>query len=306
MRIIQSDVPRPLDLLAVGPNGLVAAACGVIGVGGDVEVWTVVTGGVQRRGRVSNREARGLAFTPDGQFLLAAGPEDVTVVNLDTGKTRQGPPLKLQYPELSFAANDGRLLVTEAHAMRGRVAAYAVEEGPAFRPLWSEGPSEQWWFKIPAVSADGSRVAFARRGSRTGGETLDVLDAATGRVVSSVLGASEDPAYQIALSADGSRLFVRPNGRAVRVYDAASGEWLGELVHPGRPYVTAVAAHPAGPVACARTNGTVTLWNPETCEVIHTLDRKAGKLVSVAFSPDGALGAAGTEDGKLVVWDVDV
>ena len=54
MRIIQSDTPRPLDLIAVGPNGLLAAACGVIGVGGDVEVWTVVTGGVQRRGRVSN------------------------------------------------------------------------------------------------------------------------------------------------------------------------------------------------------------------------------------------------------------
>lgn len=306
MRIIQSDTPRPLNLLAVGPNGLVAAACDIIGVGGHVEVWTVVTGGVQRRGRVSHREARGLAFTPDGQSLLAAGPEEVLAVDLATGKSRPGPPLKLQYPELSFAANDGRLLVTEAQDRRGRVSAYEIGEGPSFRSLWSEGPSEQWWFKIPAVSSDGSRVAFARRGSRSGGEVLEVRDAASGRALSSVLSASADPAYQIALSADGSELLVRPNGRTVGVYDAGAGELLGELVHPGRPYVTGIAVHPRGPVACARTNGTVTLWSVETREVIHTLDWKAGRLASVAFSPDGALGAAGTEDGKVIVWDVDL
>jgi WD40 repeat protein len=305
VRIIQSDSPRPLNLLAVGPNGLVAAACDFIGVGGNVEVWTVVTGGVQRRARVSNREARGLAFTPDGRFLLAAGPDSVAAVDLDGGKSRPGPPLELQYPELAPAANGARLLVTEAQDTRGRVAAYAVEDGPSFRALWSEGPSEQWWFKIPAVSSDGSRVALARRGSRTGGETLEVRDAATGRRLSAVRSDPAAPAYQIALSADGSKLLVRPNGRTVWVYDADTGELLGELVHPGRPYATGLAVHPRGPVACARTNGTVTLWNAETREVLHTLDWKAGKLVSVAFSPDGALAAAGTEDGKVIVWDVD-
>ncbi|QJW97470.1 WD40 repeat domain-containing protein [Frigoriglobus tundricola] len=70
--------------------------------------------------------------------------------------------------------------------------------------------------------------------------------------------------------------------------------------------MTGIAVHPRGPVACARTNGTVTLGDADTREPFRTLDWKAGKLVSVAFAPDGALGAAGTEDGKIIVWDVDL
>jgi WD40 repeat protein len=66
-----------------------------------------------------------------------------------------------------------------------------------------------------------------------------------------------------------------------------------------------MAVHPNGTVACSRTNGTVCLWDVERRQLLRTLDWKMGKLVSVAFSPDGTLGAAGTEDGKVVVWDVD-
>ena len=94
--------------------------------------------------------------------------------------------------------------------------------------------------------------------------------------------------------------------RTVQMFDAVSGARAGELVHRGRPFVTAVAVHPCGSVACARTDGTVTFWDADRLEAIRTLDWKAGKLVSLAFSPDGTLAAAGTEDGKVVVWDVDV
>jgi WD40 repeat protein len=111
---------------------------------------------------------------------------------------------------------------------------------------------------------------------------------------------------QLAFTADGSKLLARTESRTVQLFDAATGAPAGELVHPGRPYVTAMAVHPRGPVACARTNGTVTFWDADKREQLRTLDWKAGRLVSVAFSPDGALAAAGTEDGKIVVWDVDV
>ncbi len=100
-------------------------------------------------------------------------------------------------------------------------------------------------------------------------------------------------------------MLVRTDSRVVQLFDAATGASAGELVHPGRPFVTGIAVHRHGPVACARTNGTVTFWDAEKCEQLRTLDWKAGKLVSVAFSPDGALATTGTENGKIVVWDVD-
>jgi WD40 repeat protein len=39
--------------------------------------------------------------------------------------------------------------------------------------------------------------------------------------------------------------------------------------------------------------------------VVHKWNWKLGPLRSVAYSPDGTLGAAGSEDGRVVVWDVD-
>lgn len=113
------------------------------------------------------------------------------------------------------------------------------------------------------------------------------------------------PVLQLAFTADGSKLVVLTDSRTVQLFNTTTGAAAGELVHPGRSYVTGIAVHPRGPVACARTNGTVTFWDADARQQLRTLDWKAGRLVSVAFSPDGALAAAGTEDGKMVVWDVD-
>jgi WD40 repeat protein len=44
-----------------------------------------------------------------------------------------------------------------------------------------------------------------------------------------------------------------------------------------------------------------TIWN-----VARTFTWDIGRMRSVAFSPDGALAAAGSDRGKVVVWDVDL
>ncbi len=38
---------------------------------------------------------------------------------------------------------------------------------------------------------------------------------------------------------------------------------------------------------------------------LHKWNWKLGPFQSVAYSPDGTVGAAGSEDGRIVVWDVD-
>jgi WD40 repeat protein len=113
------------------------------------------------------------------------------------------------------------------------------------------------------------------------------------------------PIRQLAFTANGAALLVRTDSNTVRLFDAATGVPAGALAHRGRSYVSGMAVHPRGPVACARTDGTITFWDAAARAPIRTLDWKAGRLVSVALGPDGALGAAGTEDGKVVVWDVE-
>ena len=66
--------------------------------------------------------------------------------------------------------------------------------------------------------------------------------------------------------------------------------------------------HPAKPSSCTphavgyRAGGALV---SQSLTQTQGFKWKAGKLSCVAFSPDGTLAAAGTESGKVVLWDVD-
>jgi WD40 repeat protein len=310
MRIIQSDTPRPLDLLAAGPNGLVAAACGTFGVRGGVEVWDAATGAKRFTHTAGAEPTVGLALMPDGLFLVVAEPSRLLV--LDGLRTAEGPRLGVHASGVQFSADGTRALVAgDGLECRG------IMTDPAHERERSDSPHEFLWlwrdvagrFSAPAISRDCHRVAAEVRLDDAAGRLvrrLSVRDGGSGRQVAAVPLDPASPVRQLAFTADGTRLLARTDSRKVQLFDANTGAAAGELVHRGRPFVTALAVHPRGPVACARTSGTVTLWDAETREVLRTLDWKAGKLVSVAFGPDGSLAAAGTEAGQIVVWDADL
>jgi WD40 repeat protein len=68
-----------------------------------------------------------------------------------------------------------------------------------------------------------------------------------------------------------------------------------------------VAIHPGGEMMAVIHGGPtlVKVYNLGTLARVRTFQWKLGPLRSVAFSPDGCLGAAGSDDGRIVVWDVD-
>jgi len=55
-----------------------------------------------------------------------------------------------------------------------------------------------------------------------------------------------------------------------------------------------------------RNGSSYLIEDPATLREVRAFDWKLGKLVSAAFGPDGSLAAGGTEDGQVVVWDVDL
>src|SRR5581483_10108599 len=286
MRVLQSDHPRPLDVLAIGAGGRVAAACSELGARADVEVWDLAAGAAPYAHPV-HVATTSLAFTADGRFLLVAEPGAVGVLDATTREARPGLAVRHVRPWFALSADGRRLLVAEAHDGAGRVGYWEVSDGPTFREEWQTARLFPHWSGAPALDPDGRRAAVVYR-SESGDrpvQTIQVRSAAARTVLWEAPHDAADPVQQLAFTADGSRLLARFLGRTVRAFDADTGAPAGELVHPGRPFVTGVAVHPGGKVAAAsRTDGTVWLWDPAALRPLRSFDWKLGKLVSVAFS----------------------
>ena len=67
------------------------------------------------------------------------------------------------------------------------------------------------------------------------------------------------------------------------------------------------AFHPNGKTVAVIHGGPtlVKVYDVGTLQQVHKWSWGLGPLRSVAYSPDGTVAAAGSEDGRIVVWDVD-
>jgi WD40 repeat protein len=308
MRVIESKYQRPLNLLAIGPKGLVAAASHTFAVAGDIEVWDATTGVRRSVHREPNSHLMSLVFHPNGHTLLFSRLEAVGALEAGTGESPHWLRPCASFGEVAISPDGARLLVTDNVEIHDHLACYSLDGLRAQTELWNGGAGHR--FCAPLFSPDGAHAAVVRHDDYAGThprQEVQVRDARTGAIQRAMIPLDPaSPTRQIAFTADGARLLVRTDSNKVQCVDVATGTPAGELAHRGRPFVTGLAVHPGGSVACARTDGTVTFWDAVKREPTRTFDWKAGRLVSVTFAPDGALAAAGTEDGKIVVWDVDV
>lgn len=102
---------------------------------------------------------------------------------------------------------------------------------------------------------------------------------------------------------------VAHDGPTLFVHDLANLDRKPKKVtNPAkRKHFGGFALHPSGKwLAAAGLDGAVTLWDTATWTVARAWVWDAGQARSVCFSADGTLAAAGTDSGKVVVWDLDV
>src|SRR5438094_3818371 len=97
MRVLKSNTPRPLNLLALGAGGHVAAGWADIREAEHVDVWDLAGGELTRTEKTSTRHAVGLAFTPDGRSLLIGKTTGLAVVSVGTWE-RQEVALRPSFP----------------------------------------------------------------------------------------------------------------------------------------------------------------------------------------------------------------
>lgn len=162
----------------------------------------------------------------------------------------------------------------------------------------------------PQFLADGARFVCTESVSTTAAPfaliRLVTRDTLTGAVVRTDDVAEAFP-YEALVAADGSRVALRGTNR-ITVFAVPPTEGPPVALNSGsRKHFTAMAFHPSGRFLAATNNDhTVKLLDLATGAEERTFTWQMGRMRSVCFSPDGALAAAGTDKGQVVVWDVDL
>jgi WD40 repeat protein/serine/threonine protein kinase len=170
--------------------------------------------------------------------------------------------------------------------------------------------AEQWSVSMPLVhelttfSRDGARLVTSAGGDATGGGTVTIWDANTGRVLHTLA-----TGYVRWMDVDPTNTWLATGGndKVVRVWRLADGHLQRSLVgHSG--FVERVKFSADGSlIASVSRDSTLRLWRGEADaqhagELVISLPVGSGFVTDMAFDATGKL-VAGTSDGLVMWWD---
>lgn len=275
-------------------TALVFTPSGDLLVGGWREVLVIdpASGGVRSRiGNVPERSSR-IALHPAGdRFAVAGGVAgrlgEVRIFTLSGDLLRVLAPGADIVHDVAWSPGGDRLAVASSDAT---VRIFEAESGRLVRTL----PGHRDWVLAVAWSPDGTRIAT---GSRD--RTAKVFDVASGALLASyarhdapVRGVIFHPSGEEILSASDAQKWDRWKiAEAAHVRDTHLGGEVCQLVAAGEYF------------AAPSANGKAHLFRLEETEKVREYaPETAARVISVAVNVPADLVAAGTQDGRVVVW----
>jgi len=315
--------------LALSPDD---ARLAMAGPHRNVEMIDTATGALVRELPTSNA-VWSVAFSPDGEHLLAAGWTDVA---LEWDLRSGAAPREIKGAERNFwsavFSPDGSRIATGSSDQTVRLwdaatlAPEAVLRGHgsevwcvAFRPdgkMMATGSKDQevmlWNPDKPkavdtAANPGGIWPFYPQPVEATcvaGSDgILRVYETRTGQTLGTFQG-PKPPLRRAVFSPHARRLAVTHElENFARLYDVASGRETRLIGH--RDFVAGVAFSPDGAmVATGSMDGTIRLWSSETGRELATLPGHFQETTDVAFSPDGRTLASVAHRESVKLWHV--
>jgi len=105
-------------------------------------------------------------------------------------------------------------------------------------------------------------------------------------------------------SPDGKRIVTTSQDGTARVWDAGSGELLGELRDRGADVLDAAFSADGTRIVTSSEDGTAQIWDAAGREILGKLKGHEGKVFAAAFSADARRIVTASEDKTALVWDV--
>lgn len=126
----------------------------------------------------------------------------------------------------------------------------------------------------------------------------------SGRVVRTIDGWQQG-VVNLAFSPDG-KVLAGTAGPRLRVWDLVNDRELALHKRGAKHFQGLTFTADGRHLATVSNDETVRIWSAGSWQEHTTFTWEIGKLLNLAFAPDGCRAAAGSDAGKVVIWDVDL
>jgi WD40 repeat protein len=150
-----------------------------------------------------------------------------------------------------------------------------------------------------ALSPDGASIAVLNAQE----PTLDILDGQSLELVRQIPHGHSDQITSVAFSPDSRRILTTSLEGIVRVWDAASGTRLHDLVGDGNQVLCAEYSPDGKRIASGGRDNNVRIWDAETFEQVARLGGHEDFVYSLAWRADSQQLISGSGDYTVRIWD---
>jgi len=339
MQTIQTAIKKQVNAVGFSPDGGTLAAHGI----GGVELIKLADASQTQIPSPRSKHLSILEFDTLGRWFYLAGLiEGSGLYSFATNTWQHLPGSEYDQHILSLSrTNDGsRFAVSRGGIRDNRIECWNIAPDGKFSFAWTvrkpkaaprsaattlmdieavlmaefglRGSSlegEGWFTHGVAFSHDNATLAAVGRTSgfmRTGSQSLRLYAAEDGKLVSEAGEFPDDLHFRLMFTPDGSGILGCAD-RWMRLL-GRDGKLIAELtLTHNKASILGTAIHPSGRwVGTVGRDGCVNCLSLPDLKPLKVYKWGVGKLYSVAFSPDGTLAAAGSDTGKVIVWDVDV
>ncbi len=325
--------------VVVTPDGeQLVSASGSTAHGGDstIRVWRLADGVLERTIPIPAKpNPASICVSPNGQHVLAACGDSITILELATGRAARAIPVDMSQnvavdPNGAYVASvgystlnawrytDGFLLwdSRDAEGSHGEpVTDLAVTPDGRYVLSSSEDETTKMW-QLPrgepvrtmvghtapvtalAVSADGRHFVS---GSPDG--SIRMWRISDGREVSRFHHGSK--VWDVALDAEGAHAISCGADCTIVVWRLRDGARLRTMAgHTLDVHAVDITPDGRHVVSCSR-DSTIRLWRLSDGRLLRTFRGQGASVYAVAAMADGRHVAAGSGDGRVIVWDLE-
>jgi WD40 repeat protein len=312
------SIPKTKRIYAISfsPTGReLAAACG----DGFVRIWDTTTGEL-RRSAATEVTWLGLnvAYLDENRLVIASRELSWWDLRLDRWNTIESTPRNERQlafsPSLEFMAESDRTNSTDWPGTG--LAIHTTSPWEALpTPEYAENTSGGLGFSPDGKLLASSHIVRVGEKERSLGPdwgsyttndydyVVHLREVPNGKILRTIPGWGQG-VRQLTFSPDGRYLVGTP-GPKFRVWDIEANREVA-LQKRGTKHFQGLAFTEGGRyLATVSNDETVRLWDAQTWAENATFTWEIGRLLNISIAPDGLRAAAGSDKGRIVIWDLD-